>query len=120
MKNVQIGLPWLVRMKPGALQRLGLYLARPCLTSVALFHSEGLPPSILDVALRSLRDHGIALALLHAVTDASVEEAGRLLGVPKEQVKTKWGKPSSGPPLPPLTGRLPPKPPATAPSGKSP
>jgi len=48
------------------------------------------------------------------------EATQRLLGVPKEPVKTKWGKPSSGPPLPPLTGRSPPKPPATAPSGKSP
>src|SRR5262245_58903923 len=67
-------------MKSGALQRLGLYLARPCLASVALFHSEGLPHSILDVALRSLRDHGIALALLHEVNEASVEEAVRLLG----------------------------------------
>jgi glycerol-1-phosphate dehydrogenase [NAD(P)+] len=80
VKNVQIGLPWLVRMKPGALQRLGLYLTRPCLASVALFHSEGMPPAILDVALQSLRDHSITLALRHEVREASVEEAVRLLG----------------------------------------
>jgi len=89
--NFQIGLPWLVRMKPGALQRLGLYLARPCLTSVALFHSEGLPQTILDVALQSLRDHGIALALLHEVNEASVEEAVRLLGAVPPSCKALVG-----------------------------
>ena len=91
MTNVQIGVPWLVRMKPGALQRLGLYLARPCLPSVALFHSEGLPQSILDAALQSLRDHSIALALLHEVTEASVEEAVRLLGAVPSSCKALVG-----------------------------
>lgn len=80
MKNSQIDVPWLVRIKPGAMARLGLYLARPCLTPVALFHSERLLQSILEVALQSLRDHGIAPALLHEVKKASVEEAVHLLG----------------------------------------
>src|SRR5215472_6118230 len=80
MKTAQISVPWLVRMKPGALQRLGLYLARPRLGPVALFHSEGLSQSILDVALQSLQDHRIAPALLLEVKEASVEEAVHLLG----------------------------------------
>src|SRR5215472_6886946 len=80
MKDAHISVPSLVRMKPGALQRLGMYLARPGLAPVALFHSEGLSQSILDVPLQSLRDHNIALALLHEVNEASVEEAVRLLG----------------------------------------
>src|SRR5215471_943993 len=79
MKNAQISVPWLVRMKTGALRRLGVYLARSCLTPIALFHSEGLLHSILDVARQSLRDHGIAPTLLHEVKEASVEEAVRLL-----------------------------------------
>jgi len=91
VKSVQIGLPWLVRMKPGALQRLGLYLARPCLASVAFFHSEGLPHSILDVALQSLREHGIAVALVHEVHEASVEEAVRLLGAVPSSCKALVG-----------------------------
>jgi hypothetical protein len=37
----------------GALERLGLYLARSGLTPVALFHSEGLLQSILDMARQS-------------------------------------------------------------------
>ena len=72
MKNAQINVPRLVRMKPGALARLGLYLARPSLTPVAVFHSEGLLQSILDVARQSLRDHAIATALVHEVNEASV------------------------------------------------
>src|SRR5262245_10908563 len=80
MRNPQISVPWLVRMNHGALERLGLYLARSRLAAIALFYSEGLLQSILDVALQSLRDHGIALALFHEVKEASVEEAVRLLG----------------------------------------
>ncbi|HWB87470.1 MAG TPA: iron-containing alcohol dehydrogenase family protein [Bryobacteraceae bacterium] len=91
MKNAQISVPWLVRIKPGALQRLGLYLARSCLKPVALFHSEGLLQSILDVALQSLRDHGIAPALFHQVREASVEEAVRLLSAVPSSCKALIG-----------------------------
>src|SRR6516165_4765108 len=80
MRNAQMNVPCLVRIKPGALQRLGLYLARSCLAPVALLHSQGLLQSILDVARQSLRDHGIAAALVIEVKEASVEEAVHLLG----------------------------------------
>ena len=75
-----MNVPCLVRIKPGALQRLGVYLARSCLAPVALLHSQGLLQSILDVARQSLRDHGIAAALVIEVKEASVEEAVHLLG----------------------------------------
>src|SRR5215831_428539 len=91
MKNAQISVPWLVRMKTGALRRLGVYLARSCLTPVALFHSEGLLHSILDVARQSLRDHGIAPTLLHEVKEASLEEAGRLLNTVLSSCKAVVG-----------------------------
>ena len=91
MKSAHINVPWLVRIKPDALPRLGLYLARSCLTPVALFHSEGLLPSILDVARQSLRDNGIALALLSEVKEASVEEAVRLLGAVPPSCKALVG-----------------------------
>src|SRR5262245_43786562 len=91
MRNAQISVPWLVRMKPGALQRLGLYLARSRLTPVALFHSEGLLPSILAEARQSLRDHGIAAALFHDVNEASVEEAVRLLSAVSSPCKAVVG-----------------------------
>jgi glycerol-1-phosphate dehydrogenase [NAD(P)+] len=89
--KAQINVPWLVRIKPGALQRLGLYLARSCLTSVALFHSEALLQSSLDVARQSLRDHGIVLTLFHEVKEASVEEAVRLLGALPSSCKALVG-----------------------------
>src|SRR5499427_1596140 len=91
MKNAQINVPRLVRIKPGALQRLGLYLARSCMTPVALLHSEGLLQSILDIARQSLRDHGIASALFHEVKEASVEEAVRLLGAVPSSCKALIG-----------------------------
>ena len=91
MKNAQINVPRLVRIKPGALQRLGLYLARSCLAPVALFHSQGLLQSILDVARQSLRDHGVAAALLHEVKEASVEEAVRLLAAVPASCKVLIG-----------------------------
>jgi glycerol-1-phosphate dehydrogenase [NAD(P)+] len=78
-------------MKPGALQRLGLYLARSGLTPIALFHSEGLFETILAVARQSLQDHGIGLAVLHEVKEASVEEAVRLLSVVPSSCKALIG-----------------------------
>jgi glycerol-1-phosphate dehydrogenase [NAD(P)+] len=91
MKNAHIDVPSLVRIKPGALKRIGLYLARAGLTPVALFHSEGLLESILDMARESLRDHGIATALFHEVKESSVEEAMRLLGAVPSSSKALIG-----------------------------
>src|SRR5215472_5596409 len=91
MKNTQINVPWLVRMKADALHRLGLYLARSRLTPAALFHSEGLLPSILDAARQSLRDNRIAPALLHEVKEASLEEAVRLLSTVPSSCKALIG-----------------------------
>ena len=91
MKNAQMNVPCLVRIKPGALQRLGLYLARSSLSPVALFHSEGLLQSILGVAQQSLLDHGIAAALVHEVKQASVEEAVHLLGAVPSSCKVLIG-----------------------------
>lgn len=91
MKNAQITVPWLVRFKADALQRLGLYLARSHLTTVALLYSEGLLQSILDVARQSLQDHGIEAALFHEVAQASVEEAMHLLSAVPSSCKALIG-----------------------------
>jgi glycerol-1-phosphate dehydrogenase [NAD(P)+] len=42
-----ISVPALVRVKPGALDRLGLYLARAGRVRVAIMHSCGLKPELL-------------------------------------------------------------------------
>jgi len=91
MKNKQINVPRLVRIKPGALERLGLYLKRSSLTRVVLVHSHGLLQSILDVARQSLRDHGIAVDLFHEVEESSVEEATHLLGAVPSSCKVLIG-----------------------------
>src|SRR5215470_16024767 len=91
MKNAQINVPWLVRIKAGALQRVGLYLARSRLTPAALFHSEGMLPSILDAARHSLRDHDIVPAPVREVKEASVEEAVRLLSAVPSSCKAVIG-----------------------------
>jgi len=89
--KAESNLPWLVRIKPGALQRLGLYLSRFGLAPAALFHSEGLLPSILDMVRQSLREHGTNPALFHEVNEASVEEAMRLLGAVPSSCKAIIG-----------------------------
>jgi glycerol-1-phosphate dehydrogenase [NAD(P)+] len=91
MKNAQITVPSLVRFNADALRRLGLYLARSHLTTVALLYSEGLMQSILDVARQSLQDHGITAALFHEVKQASVEEAMHLLSAVPSSCKALIG-----------------------------
>jgi glycerol-1-phosphate dehydrogenase [NAD(P)+] len=91
LKNAQINVPSLVRIKHGALERLGLYLSRFSLTTIALLHSEGLLQSILNVARKSLRDHDIALVVFHEVKEASVEEAVRLMGAVPSSCKALVG-----------------------------
>jgi glycerol-1-phosphate dehydrogenase [NAD(P)+] len=80
MRRTHIQVPELVRMKIGALDRMGLYCARPGLRRIVLLHSHGLVPSILDTVLRSLADHDIQVAAQCAVHEASVEYAVQLLG----------------------------------------
>jgi len=55
----QIGLPTLVRVKDGALDRLGLYLQRAGYRRVVMIQSEGLVGSLSAQVRESLRQHGI-------------------------------------------------------------
>ncbi|HBY59020.1 MAG TPA: dehydrogenase [Solibacterales bacterium] len=80
MRKQHIQVPETVRMKPGALSRLGLYLARPGFRRAALFVSEGLHAPILETAERGLAERGIAIAQRVEVREASVEGAVALLG----------------------------------------
>jgi glycerol-1-phosphate dehydrogenase [NAD(P)+] len=75
-----IRVPQLVRIKTGALARLGLYLARQAIKRVALFQSEGLLSAIIEAALGGLEERGVEIGLRQEVSEASVEEAVRLLG----------------------------------------
>ena len=75
-----IDVPSLVRIKPGALDRLGIYLARRRFGRAALLRSEGLPPELVERATRSLAAEGIGLLADLEIKDNSFEEAQRIFG----------------------------------------
>ncbi len=75
-----IRIPTLVRIKPGALGRIGLYLARPGFTEVTVIASEGLPLAITESFQRSLAEAGIRVLQSLTAGCASLEAAQTLLG----------------------------------------
>jgi glycerol-1-phosphate dehydrogenase [NAD(P)+] len=75
-----VQVPDLVRMKEGALARMGLYLKRASLQRIFIARSEGLVPAFLDTLQQSAADHGVEIVAACEVTEASVEVAVRLLG----------------------------------------
>lgn len=58
--STRVTIPTLVRIKPGALARLGIYLGRGQHQSVALFQSAGLAPDISGAVHDSLRSANIS------------------------------------------------------------
>ncbi len=55
----QIAIPTLVRVKDGALDRLGVYLERSHHRKIALLVSQGLTPAIIDRVRHSLDEHAV-------------------------------------------------------------
>src|SRR5262250_2162319 len=80
MRSHFIEVPKIVRMKPGALSRMGLYLARPNLRRIFLMWSHGLVPDFVDTLRKSTANAGVELLGQCEVTEASVEAAVQLLG----------------------------------------
>lgn len=70
-----ISVPALVRMKPGALDRLGIYLARAERRKVALLYSSGLVPELIARAEAALAEQNVAIELKAEIEDASFEQA---------------------------------------------
>ena len=73
-----IDIPSVVRIKPGALDRLGIYLRRQEYRDVALLRSEGLPSSLVERTHRALDGEGLRLASDLEVEHNSFEEAQRI------------------------------------------
>lgn len=71
-------IPGLVRIKPGALERLGLYLSRAGHRRIALLVSAGLQPALAQGLDASLAREGIALTSREEVHEASFEHAAAL------------------------------------------
>src|SRR5262249_44372546 len=59
LRPTQIAVPTLVRAKDGALDRLGLYLARCGHRKVAVLVSAGLVPPLPDRLARGLKEQGV-------------------------------------------------------------
>ncbi|QDV30453.1 Glycerol-1-phosphate dehydrogenase [NAD(P)+] [Planctopirus ephydatiae] len=75
-----ISLPALLRIKPGAMSRLGIYLTREKFQEIALFSSTGMQASILEEVARSLEAEDVAIRDREEVADSTIENALRLLG----------------------------------------
>jgi glycerol-1-phosphate dehydrogenase [NAD(P)+] len=77
-RRQQVSTPSLVRIKPGALDRVGLYLTRGGHERVALLASAGLLPDIAGRIRASLAAHGSVVVLDEQVDSASFEAASAL------------------------------------------
>ena len=83
MRRSMIRIPELVRIKPGALDRTGLYLARPGFRRAVLVMSEGLPAALPQRLRDSLATHGVTALAEYEIAGASFEESSILLaGLP--------------------------------------
>ena len=71
----EVFIPGLVRIKPGALDRVGIYVRRADYRTVALIYSEDLPVALIDRLQAGLDREGIALVHVKAAREASCEEA---------------------------------------------
>jgi glycerol-1-phosphate dehydrogenase [NAD(P)+] len=74
-------IPSFVRIKPGALGRVGLYAARHGHRRIALAVSQGLPPEIADRVEASLREHGAETVARREAREASFEAAASLFAL---------------------------------------
>ncbi len=77
LRPLQIAIPTLVRIKEGALDRLGVYLRRNEHRRAAVLVSQGLVPDLVDRVKRSLIEHEVAAADWIEVAKNGVEDAAR-------------------------------------------
>ncbi len=78
LRPTQIAIPTLVRVKAGALDRLGVYLSRNGHQKVAVLLSKGLHPPLPDRLDRSLKDRSIEPVAWIEVSEMDFESAVRL------------------------------------------
>lgn len=78
LRPTQVAIPTLVRVKEGALDRLGIYIARGGHRQVALLVSKGLTPPLPDRVSRSLQGQSVEPMAWIEVADNDLESAARL------------------------------------------
>jgi glycerol-1-phosphate dehydrogenase [NAD(P)+] len=74
----QIAIPTLVRVKDGALDRLGIYLGRSDHRQVAVLVSQGLVPVLTDRVKRSLEDDAVEAGAWVEISSNGFEDTLRL------------------------------------------
>ncbi len=79
MQRAMIQIPEIVRIKPGALRRLGLYLARARHTKIFLASSQGIRADILEKVRMGFHENGISEIGGSAVADNRLEFATDIL-----------------------------------------
>jgi glycerol-1-phosphate dehydrogenase [NAD(P)+] len=77
--RTQIGIPTVVRVKPRALDRLGIYLSRQGHRRVVLVVSGGMVPDLVERAERSLALNGVESVERVETPDASFEAVAAML-----------------------------------------
>jgi glycerol-1-phosphate dehydrogenase [NAD(P)+] len=77
--RTQIGIPTVVRVKPGALDRLGIYLSRQGHRRVVLVVSGGMVPDLVERAERSLVQNGAEAVERVESPDATFEAVAAML-----------------------------------------
>lgn len=78
IRPTQISVPTVVRVKDGALDRIGIYLCREQLQAVAVLVSKGLVPSLSDRVATSLKGEGIETVAWIEVSENDIESAARV------------------------------------------
>lgn len=78
LRPTQIAIPTLVRVKDGALDRLGIYLERAGHHKVAVLVSKGLATPLPERVAKSLKANSVEAAALIEVADNDLESAARL------------------------------------------
>jgi glycerol-1-phosphate dehydrogenase [NAD(P)+] len=78
LRSTQIAIPTLVRVKDGALDRLGRYLARSAHKRVAVLVSKGLAAPLPDRLAQSLKHHSIEPVAWVEVADNDLESTARV------------------------------------------
>jgi glycerol-1-phosphate dehydrogenase [NAD(P)+] len=78
LRPTQIAIPTLVRVKDGALDRLGIYLSRGGHRRVAVLVSKGLAAPLPDRVALGLEEQGVEPAAWVEVADNDLESAARL------------------------------------------
>ncbi len=78
MMRTQIQIPTLVRIKPGAVDRVGIYARRNEFDRVVVLHSAGLRPELLQRLYQGLTDEKVSILQNWPVQEASFEQARKL------------------------------------------